>query len=333
MPNSLIDVEDFKTVLGVGDLYPDADLERVTEAATSVLLAYLVMYRAKVDQACCTLAVPAPGTGTTVRFRTTEPHKFFVGQEIVLRGFGIVSWDRTVTVTEVPAENIVIAVSEAPWNTEPIDPQPIIPNGTVYDGTRINYYADVPEVVEAATAIAVDMWQSRLAPGGQMNAVDFTPGPIPYGQKPHYTGVRPDRSTHGHRESRRMSTVTVRTVREDLAEVLTDAGYQAYAYPPAVVQPPSVVILPDEPYLEIETIGSNGTRLIVRLELVVAVQAIDNEGSLDALEKLAVSVLQLLPQGTAVSPLLRPTVEQVGPSDLLTTRIPIEVRAQLSPTE
>ena len=182
MPNSLIDVEDFKTVLGVGDLYPDADLERVTEAATSVLLAYLVMYRAKVDQACCTTAVPAPGTGTTVRFRTTEPHKFFVGQEIVLRGFGIVSWDRTVTVTEVPAENIVIAVSEAPWNTEPIDPQPIIPNGTVYDGTRINYYATVPEVVEAATAIAVDMWQSRLAPGGQMNAVDFTPGPYRMGK-------------------------------------------------------------------------------------------------------------------------------------------------------
>ena len=56
-----------------------------------------------------------------------------------------------------------------------------------------------------------------------------------------------------------MSTVTVRTVREDRAEVLTDAGYQAYAYPPAVVQPPSVVILPDEPYLEIETIGSGGT--------------------------------------------------------------------------
>ena len=182
MPDSLIDLEDFKVVLGVGDLYDDEDLERVTQAATNVLLHYLVMYKAKVDQACCTLAVSPPGTGTTVRFRTTEPHKFFVGQEIVLRGFGIVSWDRTVTVTEVPAENIVIAVSEEPWNTEPIDPQPIIPNGTVFDGVRLNYYAEVPEVVEAATAIAVDMWQSRLAPGGQMQAVDFTPGPYRMGK-------------------------------------------------------------------------------------------------------------------------------------------------------
>lgn len=182
MPDSLIDVEDFKTVLGVGDLYPDVDLEQVTQAATNVLLAYLVMYKAKVNQACCTTAVPAPGTGTTVRFRTTEPHQFFVGEQVALRGFGFAGWDRTVTVTEVPANNIVVAVSQTAWNTEPVDPQPIVPNGTVYDGTRIDYYADVPEVVEAATAIAVDMWQSRLAPGGQINAIDFTPGPYRMGK-------------------------------------------------------------------------------------------------------------------------------------------------------
>jgi hypothetical protein len=182
MPDSLVDTEDFKTLLGVGDLYPDADLEQVTQAATNVILSYLVIYKAKVDQACCTIAVPAPGTGTTVRFRTTQPHQFFVDQSVVLRGFGITSWDRTVVVTEIPADNIVVAVSQTPWNTQPIDPQPIIPAGTVYDGVRLNYYADVPEVVEAATAIAVDMWQSRLAPGGQMQAVDFTPGPYRMGR-------------------------------------------------------------------------------------------------------------------------------------------------------
>ena len=182
MPDSLVDTEDFKTLLGVGDLYPDADLEQVTQAATNVILSYLVIYKAKVDQACCTTVVPPPGTGTTVRFRTTQPHQFFVGQSVVLRGFGITSWDRTVVVTEIPADNIVIASSLTPWNTEPIDPQPIIPNGTVYDGVRLNYYAEVPEVVEAATAIAVDMWQSRLAPGGQMQAVDFTPGPYRMGR-------------------------------------------------------------------------------------------------------------------------------------------------------
>jgi hypothetical protein len=182
MPDSLIDVEDFKTVLGVGDLYEDADLEQVCQAATNVLLSYLIMYSARADQACCTTVVPPPGTGTTVKFRTTEPHKFYVGQQIALRGFGYAGWDKTVTVHKIPEPNVIIAVSTAPWNITLVDPAPIIPNGYIYDALRINYYADVPEVVEAATAIAVDMWQSRLAPGGQINAVDFTPGPYRMGK-------------------------------------------------------------------------------------------------------------------------------------------------------
>jgi hypothetical protein len=93
MPDDIIDLADFKVVLGVGDLYADEDLERVTQAATNILLAYLIQ-----DE------------------------------------------------------------------DDPID------------------YALVPEVVEAATAIAVDMWQSRLAPGGTINAIDFTPGPYRMGK-------------------------------------------------------------------------------------------------------------------------------------------------------
>lgn len=132
-----------------------------------------------------------------------------------------------------------------------------------------------------------------------------------------------------------MSTtpVTIRTVREAIAQVLNDADIQAYAYPPAVVTPPSVVIVPDEPYIEIETIGSGGTRVLLRFELIVTVQPLDNPSSLDNLEKLVIDVLQLLPQGTSVSPILRPTMEQVGPTDLLTSRIPIQVRASLTASE
>ena len=129
------------------------------------------------------------------------------------------------------------------------------------------------------------------------------------------------------------SPVTMQTVRQTLATVFSDAGYQAYAYPPAVVIPPAIVIVPDDPYVQVEVIGSGGVRLQARFELIVAVQATDNPGSLDALEKLVVAVLQLLPQGYAVEPIQRPTVEQVGPSDLLTCRIPVQVRTALSPLE
>lgn len=37
--------------------------------------------------------------------------------------------------------------------------------------------ATVAPVREAALAIAVDLWSHRLAPGGQMQAADWTPGP------------------------------------------------------------------------------------------------------------------------------------------------------------
>ncbi len=57
-----------------------------------------------------------------------------------------------------------------------------------------------------------------------------------------------------------MSTpaVTLNTVRTDLATAIQAAGYKAHRYPPATVMPPAVVIVPDDPYLEAEVIGSGG---------------------------------------------------------------------------
>lgn len=43
-------------------------------------------------------------------------------------------------------------------------------------------YAEVAPVREAALAIAVELWQHRIAPGGQMQAADFTPSPFVLGR-------------------------------------------------------------------------------------------------------------------------------------------------------
>jgi hypothetical protein len=91
--------------------------------------------------------------------------------------------------------------------------------------------------------------------------------------------------------------------------------------------------VPDEPYIDVEVIGSGGTGVVLRFELIVAVQAIDNEGQLDLIERLTVQTLQLLPQGTVVDAITRPTIESVGPSDLLTVRMPIQIRRTLSESE
>jgi len=129
-----------------------------------------------------------------------------------------------------------------------------------------------------------------------------------------------------------VTAVTLATTRTAIATAIQGAGYKAHAYPPPTVIPPAVVIVPDQPYLLLETIGNPGTRVNARFELIVCVAALDNQAQLDNLERIAIQVLQVLPAGTAVGDIERPTVEQVGPSSLLTLRIPIEVRATLTAT-
>jgi hypothetical protein len=126
--------------------------------------------------------------------------------------------------------------------------------------------------------------------------------------------------------------VTLASTRASIAAAIQGAGYKAHAYAPPTVIPPAVIIVPDQPYLRLETIGNPGTRVVARYELIVCVAALDNQAQLDGLEKIAIDVLQVLPQGTVVGDLERPTIEQVGPSSLLTLRIPIEVRATLTST-
>jgi hypothetical protein len=130
-----------------------------------------------------------------------------------------------------------------------------------------------------------------------------------------------------------MSTpaVTLSTVRTALASAIQQAGYKAHKYPPPSVIPPAVVIVPDDPYLEAEVISSEGNRWAVSFELICAVAALDNEGQLIQLENIIIDVCRNLPRGTELGPIQRPTLEEVGPSTLLTSRIPITIRATLAP--
>jgi len=125
--------------------------------------------------------------------------------------------------------------------------------------------------------------------------------------------------------------VTLATVRNTLATAIEGAGYKAHRYPPATVVPPAVVIVPDDPYLEAEVLSAGGNLWAVAFELIVCVAPLDNEGQLIQIENITVDVCRSLPRGTSLGPIARPTVEQVGPSDLLTTRIPITIRANLVP--
>jgi hypothetical protein len=130
-----------------------------------------------------------------------------------------------------------------------------------------------------------------------------------------------------------MSTtpVTLASIRAAFATAIKQAGYQAYAQPLATVTPPGVVIVPGEPYLEANTLASGGTIWQLNLTLIVVVAYLDNQAALRNLEDIVVKVCANLPKGTSFDIVQQPTVEEVGPSSLLTCRIPVSIRANLTP--
>jgi hypothetical protein len=127
-----------------------------------------------------------------------------------------------------------------------------------------------------------------------------------------------------------VSTVTLATIRASIATAIQGAGYNTHAQPLATVIPPAVVIVPDEPYLEANTLSSGGLLWQLNLELIIAVAYLDPQGSLRQLEDIVVKVASVLPRGTEITTVGQPSIEEVGPSSLLVARMPISVRANLT---
>ena len=127
-----------------------------------------------------------------------------------------------------------------------------------------------------------------------------------------------------------MSTVTLATIRASIATAIEGAGYATHAQPLATVIPPAVVIVPDEPYLEANTLSSGGLLWQLNLQLIIAVAYLDPQGSLRQLEDIVVKVASVLPRGTEITTVGQPSVEDVGPSSLLVARMPIAIRANLT---
>lgn len=107
------------------------------------------------------------------------------------------------------------------------------------------------------------------------------------------------------------------SVRTPLATALGSVAGNVYSFVPETVIPPAVVVVPDSPYLELETISKSSIRTKINMTISVAVAYSSNPASLDNIEQLILSVLAVIPAGYIVSSVERPTVTQVGASTLL----------------
>ena len=107
------------------------------------------------------------------------------------------------------------------------------------------------------------------------------------------------------------------SVRTPLATALSTVAGNVYSFVPESVIPPAVLVVPDSPYLELNTINDDTIHAKINFTISVAVAYNSNPASLDNIEQLIMSVLAVIPTGYVVSSVERPTVTQVGASTLL----------------
>ena len=130
------------------------------------------------------------------------------------------------------------------------------------------------------------------------------------------------RFIYGHRQFGSIVPSTILSdIRTPLATALAGVAGNVYSFVPESVIPPAVVVVPDSPYLELETINKSTIHAKINFLISVAVAYNSNPASLDNIEQLIMSVLAVIPVGYIVSSVERPTVSQVGASTLLISDI------------
>ena len=110
-------------------------------------------------------------------------------------------------------------------------------------------------------------------------------------------------------------------VRQPLATALAGVTANVFSYVPEQIPAPAVVVVPDSPYMEFETIGKSTFRAKLNYTITCCVAYNSNPASLDNIEQLITSVVTAIPQGYEVAAVERPTVTQVGAGNLLVADI------------
>jgi hypothetical protein len=99
--------------------------------------------------------------------------------------------------------------------------------------------------------------------------------------------------------------------RDEICLYLQMANLPAFPSVPETVTLPSIVILPDDPYAEIDRIGPT-LKYTTFLTLNIVVQALDNTTGLANAEALIDATLKALPPGVRVTRVSRPLMDDLG---------------------
>lgn len=172
-------------MLGIGSLYDNAVVEEVCQAAENIVKSHLWYNNY--------YAAARSLTDNVATLYFQMPHGMYVGQSVIITNAGS-PFSGTKTITEINGATQVSAlnyqnysltaynysISYAATGSDQVK-NPIQPYATVAATTNVDF-ATVPEVREATTMIAVDIWQARqLSNAGGLSPDGFTPSPYRLG--------------------------------------------------------------------------------------------------------------------------------------------------------
>ena len=130
-------------------------------------------------------------------------------------------------------------------------------------------------------------------------------------------------------------TVAVTTLRSTLATALENAGvWQVFSYPPASPIANSVIVQPDEPYIEPSNNIYSSVAPKVNFKLVMIVPMLDNQGNLNGIEDMVVGVFNKLAASTtlkiSVGNISAPTVLSNVAAEMLTSEMCVSIMTSWS---
>jgi hypothetical protein len=168
---SIVSTQQLRQILGVSvSLYPDSYLDEVINTAEAVILPMLVANSS---------AVNAYELNSNVAtYYTQRAHHFVAGQSVVVAGLPA-PFSATVTVINVTEYSFTAARTNAD-----VTLREIIPAGTatLSGYSAVEIYANSAPIESAILAVSVEVFQSRVAAGGEIQGVDFASTPYRMGR-------------------------------------------------------------------------------------------------------------------------------------------------------
>jgi hypothetical protein len=181
---SIVTVAELRSILGVStSLYSDAYLTDVIDTSEAVILPMLVKYASPIQKVQL--------SGNVATYVVVGNNIFSEGQSVVITGCGS-PFNGTFTILEssnIDFDDVIINSNQRIFIDEvysdfnafftvsltnaDISERNVIPSGlATLSGAAT--YVGVPAVESAVLAVAVEVFQSRIAPGGQIEGIDFT---------------------------------------------------------------------------------------------------------------------------------------------------------------